>query len=159
MTAIAHFVAITCYVGAAALAATPFARPVGAPVRGVLAVLGTGVLAHLVGLVAYARDVGQLPLTGLGPSLSVLGWRVPPGPRGLPRPGRTGPPGLFRVRWAAAFAPGARGGGLAPGGGFVAFAAPWPAPSLSRRMAPPLARSALAHQCSPMPPWRSVFVL
>ena len=73
MTAIAHFVAITCYVGAAALAATPFARPVGAPVRGVLAVLGAGVLAHLLGLVAYARDVGQLPLTGLGPSLSFAG--------------------------------------------------------------------------------------
>ena len=73
MTAIAHFVAITCYVGAAALAATPFARPVGAPVRGVLALLGAGVLAHAAGLVAYARDVGQLPLTGLGPSLSFAG--------------------------------------------------------------------------------------
>ena len=39
MTAIAHFVAITFYIGAAALAATPFARPVGAPVRGVAALL------------------------------------------------------------------------------------------------------------------------
>ena len=63
MTAIAHFVAISCYVGAAALAATPFARPVGAPVRGVVALLGAGVLAHLAGLVAYARVAGQLPLT------------------------------------------------------------------------------------------------
>ena len=44
MTAIAHFVAITCYIGAAALAATPFARPVGAPVRGVVALLAAGVL-------------------------------------------------------------------------------------------------------------------
>lgn len=33
MTAIAHFIAITCLIGAAALAATPFARPVGAPLR------------------------------------------------------------------------------------------------------------------------------
>jgi ABC-type uncharacterized transport system permease subunit len=73
MTAIAHFVAITCYLGAAALAATPFARPVGAPVRGVVAVLGLGVLAHLTGLAAYAHRVGQLPLTGLGPSLSFAG--------------------------------------------------------------------------------------
>ena len=73
MTAIAHFVAISCYVGAAALAATPFARPVGAPVRGVVALLGAGVLAHLAGLVAYARVIGQLPLTGLGPSLSFAG--------------------------------------------------------------------------------------
>lgn len=70
MTAIAHFVAITCYVGAAALAATPFARPVGAPVRGVVALLAAGVVAHAAGLAAYALRVGQLPLTGLGPSLS-----------------------------------------------------------------------------------------
>jgi ABC-type uncharacterized transport system permease subunit len=73
MTAIAHFGAITCYVGAAALAATPFARPVGPPVRGVVALLAAGVLAHLAGLTAYAQSVGQLPLTGLGPSLSFAG--------------------------------------------------------------------------------------
>jgi len=73
MTAIAHFVAITCYIGAAALAATPFARPVGAPVRGVVALLAAGVLAHGLGLVEYAHRVGQLPLTGLGPSLSFAG--------------------------------------------------------------------------------------
>jgi ABC-type uncharacterized transport system permease subunit len=73
MTAIAHFVAITCYIGAAALAATPFARPVGPPVRGVVAILGAGVLAHALGLFLYAQRVGQLPLTGLGPSLSFAG--------------------------------------------------------------------------------------
>jgi ABC-type uncharacterized transport system permease subunit len=73
MTAIAHFVAITCYVGAAALAATPFARPVGAPVRGVAALLAAGVIAHAAGLFEYAVRVGQLPLTGLGPSLSFAG--------------------------------------------------------------------------------------
>ena len=73
MTAIAHFVALSGYVGPAALAAMPFARPVGAPVRGVVALLGAGVLAHVTGLVAYARAVGQLPLTGLGPSLSFAG--------------------------------------------------------------------------------------
>jgi ABC-type uncharacterized transport system permease subunit len=73
MTAIAHFVAISCYIGAAALAATPFARPVGAPVRGVAALLAVGVAAHAAGLLAYAQRVGQLPLTGLGPSLSFAG--------------------------------------------------------------------------------------
>src|SRR6476661_8132942 len=73
MTAIAHFIAITCYIGAAALAATPFARPVGAPVRSVAVVLAVGVLAHAAGLLAYVERVGQLPLTGLGPSLSFAG--------------------------------------------------------------------------------------
>src|SRR5260221_1088081 len=70
MSAIAHFVAITCYIGAAALAATPFARPVGAPERGVAAVPGIGIVAHAVALMAYANRVGQLPLTRLVPALS-----------------------------------------------------------------------------------------
>ena len=74
MTAIAHFIAIACYFGAAALAATPFARPVGAPVRGVIAILGIGVVAHAAALLAYVQRVGQLPLTGLGPSLSFAGF-------------------------------------------------------------------------------------
>jgi len=73
MTAIAHFIAITLYLAAAALAATPFARPVGAPVRGVVALLGVGLMAHAAALLAYVHRVGQLPLTGLGPSLSFAG--------------------------------------------------------------------------------------
>src|SRR5258706_11708756 len=76
MSAIAHFVAITCYIGAAALAATPFARPVGAPVRGVAAVLGIGIVAHAVALMAYVHRVGQFPLTGLGPALSFAGFML-----------------------------------------------------------------------------------
>lgn len=74
MIAIAHFVAISLYIGAAALAATPFARPVGAPVRGVIALLAGGVLAHGAALVLFARSVGAVPLTGLGPALSFAGF-------------------------------------------------------------------------------------
>src|SRR5688500_5594775 len=70
MIAIAHFLAITLYLGAAALAAAPFARPVAAPVRGVTTLLGVGVAAHLVGLLDFVRAHGQVPLTGLGPALS-----------------------------------------------------------------------------------------
>jgi ABC-type uncharacterized transport system permease subunit len=73
MIAIAHFIAISLYIGAAALAATPFARPVGAPVRGVTSLLGAGVLVHAAGLVLFARTVGVVPLTGLGPALSFAG--------------------------------------------------------------------------------------
>jgi ABC-type uncharacterized transport system permease subunit len=74
MIAIAHFIAITFYIGAAALAATPFARPVAAPVRGVCGLLGAGVVAHALGLVAFARVAGGLSLTGIGPSLSFAGF-------------------------------------------------------------------------------------
>ncbi len=70
MVAIAHFLAITCYIGAAALAAAPFARPIAAPVRGVVVVLAVGVTAHIAGLIAFMHVHGQPPLTGLGPALS-----------------------------------------------------------------------------------------
>lgn len=73
MIAIAHFIAISCYLGAAALAAVPFARPVQAPVRGVLAVLGLGIASHATALLVFARDEGSLLFTGLGPSLSFAG--------------------------------------------------------------------------------------
>jgi ABC-type uncharacterized transport system permease subunit len=73
MIAIAHFIAISCYLGAAALAAAPIARPVRAPVRGVAAVIGLGVLAHLAGLATFAFQSSAVPLTGLGPALSFAG--------------------------------------------------------------------------------------
>ena len=77
MTAIAHFVAISCYLGAAALAATPFARPVGAPVRGVVALLG----ARRAGASRRARSRSRARRAscrspGSGPSLSFAGLRA-----------------------------------------------------------------------------------
>jgi HemX protein len=74
MIAIAHFIAISLYIGAAALAATPFVRPVGAPIRGVTSLLLAGVIIHAAGLILFARSVGVVPLTGLGPSLSFAGF-------------------------------------------------------------------------------------
>jgi HemX protein len=73
MIAIAQFVAISCYLAAAALAAVPFARPVRASVRGVMSVLTLGVLAHVSALVAFAHQSASVPMTGLGPALSFAG--------------------------------------------------------------------------------------
>ncbi|HEU4642866.1 MAG TPA: cytochrome c biogenesis protein CcsA [Gemmatimonadaceae bacterium] len=70
MIAIAHFLAITCYLAAAGLAAVPFARPIRAPVRGVVLLLTAGIASHLVALGAFVHVHGQPPLTGLGPALS-----------------------------------------------------------------------------------------
>jgi ABC-type uncharacterized transport system permease subunit len=69
----AHALAVLCYAGAAALAATPFARPVAAPVRGVVSLLGAGVATHALALLAVGLSQGQAPLTGLGPALSFAG--------------------------------------------------------------------------------------
>ncbi|MDQ3698899.1 MAG: cytochrome c biogenesis protein [Gemmatimonadota bacterium] len=76
MIATAHFLAITCYLGAVALAAAPFARPIGAPVRGVVTALGLGVAAHVAGLAGLAMIYNQPPLTGIGPALSFAGALV-----------------------------------------------------------------------------------
>ena len=73
MIAIAHFVAVTLYLGAAAIAALPFARRVKAPVAGVMAVLFLGVAAHSSALVGLTRETGAASLTGLGPGLSFAG--------------------------------------------------------------------------------------
>src|SRR4051812_1985730 len=73
MIAFAHFFAISCYVGCVAVAATPFARPVRAPVVLLCCILGLGVLSHLLGLVLYSVQAGSIPLTGLGPALSFAG--------------------------------------------------------------------------------------
>jgi HemX protein len=73
MIAIAQFAAISCYLGAAALAAVPFARPVRAPVGGVIGVLAVGVFVHAIALFAFGFQAGAVPLTGLGPALSFAG--------------------------------------------------------------------------------------
>jgi HemX protein len=73
MIAIAHFIAISCYLGAAALAAVPFARPVKAPVLGVVAALALGVAVHAAALFEFARQSSAVPMTGLGPALSFAG--------------------------------------------------------------------------------------
>ena len=73
MIAIAHFVAVTFYLGAAAIAALPFARRVKAPVAGVVIALLVGIGAHATGLAGLTRLSGAASLTGLGPALSFAG--------------------------------------------------------------------------------------
>src|SRR5215510_8192924 len=73
MIAIAHFLAIIFYFGAAALAAVPFARPVNAPVRGVASALAMGIAAHVTALLLFGFQADAVPMTGLGPALSFPG--------------------------------------------------------------------------------------
>jgi HemX protein len=73
IVAFALLLAVTCYACAAALAVTPFARPIGPPVQGVVAALSVGVAAHLVALVVTGVVAHELPIAGLGPALSFVG--------------------------------------------------------------------------------------
>ncbi len=73
MIAIAHFVAVTFYLAAAAVAALPFARRVKAPVAAVVITLLLGIGAHATALAGLTRTSGAASLTGLGPGLSFAG--------------------------------------------------------------------------------------
>ncbi|MFL5563459.1 MAG: cytochrome c biogenesis protein CcsA [Gemmatimonadaceae bacterium] len=73
MIAIAHFLAVTFYLAAAAVAALPFARRVKAPVSGVVVALALGIAAHALALASLAKQSGAASLTGLGPGLSFAG--------------------------------------------------------------------------------------
>ena len=73
MIPIAHFIAVTFYVGAAAIAALPFARRVKAPVNGVVIALLLGIGAHATALAGLTRQAGAASLTGFGPALSFAG--------------------------------------------------------------------------------------
>jgi ABC-type uncharacterized transport system permease subunit len=74
MMVIAQFIAISCYMAAAAFAALPFARRVEAPVKAVVTLLAAGVAAHAFALATLARESGSGSLTGLGPALSFAGF-------------------------------------------------------------------------------------
>src|SRR5882762_10634766 len=73
MIPIAHFIAVTFYVGAAAVAAVPFARRLKAPVGGVVLALVLGIGAHATALAGLTKQAGAASLTGLGPGLSFAG--------------------------------------------------------------------------------------
>ncbi len=73
MIPIAHSVAVTFYLGAAAIAALPFARRVKAPVTGVVIALLAGIAAHATAVIGLSREAGAASLTGLGPGLSFAG--------------------------------------------------------------------------------------
>jgi HemX protein len=73
MIATAHFIAVTFYLAASAIAALPFARRVKAPVLWVVVVLLLGIGAHATALASLTRQTGAASLTGLGPALSFAG--------------------------------------------------------------------------------------
>ncbi|HEU0015028.1 MAG TPA: cytochrome c biogenesis protein CcsA [Longimicrobium sp.] len=125
MTAGLHLAALALYALAAALLGVSLARSARRLPYAASGFLAAAIVAHAGALAAFAREFGELPLVGLGPSLSVLALLIALGSLGLATLGRTGPLGLVLVPVAAAVAAAAEVAGLRPTQQVVAFRGPW----------------------------------
>ena len=125
MTDALHIAALALYVVAAALLGVSLARGSRRLPGLATAVVGLAVATHVAALAAYTGRWGELPLVGLGPSLSVLALLVAVGSLAVATLGRTGPIGLVLVPVAAVVAAIAEGVGVRPGGQVMAFRGPW----------------------------------
>ena len=120
-----HAVAITGYLLAGTLLALSLARAEHRLTTAATWTTGAGVLAHAGGLFSYWLLWHELPLVGLGPSLSVLALLVGLGSLGVATLGRTGPLGLVLVPVVAALVGVAVVVGVEPSGEPLAFRGPW----------------------------------
>ena len=120
-----HFVALALYLVAATLLGVALARNELRLTGIATSVTGVGVLAHLLGLVAYTTRWGEPPLVGLGPSLSMLAFLVGVGSLAVATLGRTGPLGLVLVPVAALLVGVAQAVGVVPSEAVLSFQGPW----------------------------------
>lgn len=120
-----HVAALAAYAVAAALLGLSFARSARRLPGAATACLSLAVALHGAALAAFAAAHGELPLVGLGPSLSVLALLVALGSLLLATLGRTGPLGLILVPVAGALAGIAQVAGLHPAAEEIAFRGPW----------------------------------
>jgi HemX protein len=125
MTQLLQAVALTLYLVAAGFLALSLARGDRRLATVATWITGAAVLAHAGGLAAYTVRWGELPLVGLGPSLSVLGFLVGLGSLGVATLGRTGPLGLVLVPVGATLVGVALVVGVEPSGEPLAFRGVW----------------------------------
>jgi HemX protein len=120
-----HILALGVYALTAALLALSLARSLARLPGAATVSLTLAVALHGGALAALTAEHGELPLVGLGPSLSVLALLVALGSLMLATLGRTGPLGLVLVPVAAAVAGAAQVAGLHPQAQEIAFRGPW----------------------------------
>lgn len=120
-----HAGALALYALAAALLGVSLARSARRLPAAATGCLALAVALHGGALAAFTARHGELPLVGLGPSLSVLALLVALGSLLLATLGGTGPLGLVLVPVAAAIAGVAEVAGLHPADQEIAFRGPW----------------------------------
>lgn len=125
MIALLHAVALTLYLLAATLLALSLARS-DRRLPGIATwTTAVAALAHCGALLAYWSRWNELPLVGLGPSLSVLALLIGLGSLAVATLGRTGPLGLVLVPVVAALVGVSAAVGVEPSGEPLAFRGIW----------------------------------
>jgi len=124
-TASLHLVALALYALSAALLGVSMARSHRRLPAVAATVLAAAIVVHATELVSYRQEFHELPLVGLGPSLSVFALLIAAGSLGLATLGRTGPVGLVLVPVAAAVAAIAEIVGVRPSRQVMEFQGPW----------------------------------
>lgn len=127
LTLALHTAGLVFYAATAVVLAFSLARAANHAPRAATLALAAGVAAHAASLAAFAARYGELPLVGLGPSLSVLGLLIALASLVLAAL-RTGPLALVLVPVAAVCAAVAEAVGLHPGATLqevAAYRGPW----------------------------------
>jgi HemX protein len=117
--------ALGAYGLTAALLVLSFARESGHLPRLGTMLLAVGVALHGAGVAAYVAEWGELPLVGLGPSLSSLGFLLGVGALLSVTMGGAGPLGLVLVPLVATLQAVALAAGVRPSGEALAFQGVW----------------------------------
>lgn len=125
MTAVLHSAALVLYSLAAVLFIVSLIREAArlATLAGLL--LAAGAVAHAGGLAVFLAQWGELPLVGLGPSLSTLAFLITAGSLIVAAAGRVGPLGLVLVPVIALILAVALAVGIEPHGAPRAFQSVW----------------------------------
>ena len=120
-----HYLAVGSYLGAAALLGAAFVRGDRELPRGITAMLVAALASHAGALVAYGVTWGELPLVGLGPSLSTLALLIAIGSLFMAIVGGVGPLGLVLLPLVVVLIGIAIWTGVRPSGAPLAFRGPW----------------------------------
>lgn len=125
MTESLHIAALLLYGVGAVLMGVSFARGGrGMPRPAAIAVAG-GLGVHGASLALFTARWGELPLVGLGPSLSTLAFLIALGSLAAAIPGRGGTVGLLVVPVAVVLGAVSLAAGLAPQGDLIRFRGIW----------------------------------
>ena len=125
LTDVLHYIALACYLAAAGLLGASFARQGRELPGGTTVWLAAGFLFHAGALVAYGFQWSELPLVGLGPSLSTLALIIALGSLGMATLGAVGPLGLVLLPLVVLLVAASLWSGVQPSGEHLAFRGLW----------------------------------